>query len=131
MRGISKLISKSNMTYLPTSFPVYFYGMPDNRIYIIYIGTFDLGLIRGLEYVFGYFEDMNYEYQSGKIYYLNCMLSNTSDFFDLVNRPQIRYKIIGSCRNIDSMRDAVKIMEDFSTKRITTFKKKEAILLLN
>lgn len=129
MKELSKLISKSNMTYLPTSLPVYFYGMPDNRIYLIYSGTFDLNLVRDFEYVFGYFEDINYEYLTGKIYYLNCLLPNNSDFTDLINRPQIRYKIIGSCRNIESMRDAVKVMESLSTQPVSTLKMKELSLV--
>lgn len=63
-----KFICKVEKTHLPTAFPVYYFGMPDDRVYLIYSRLYDTpGGETRIEYVFAVLEEYSYNYETGTL----------------------------------------------------------------
>ena len=61
-----KLIYKAmgNEHYFPTPYPAYYYGMPDNKIYVIYSSHYEIpGGKVGSEFVIAELEEFSYNYE--------------------------------------------------------------------
>lgn len=101
------LIYKSNMTYFHTALPVYFYGMPDGNISLVYARFYEINFHNtGLEFVFAELEDFSYDFETGQIYRYSSIEICLDDFREMVDRPETRIKINKSVRNIDSYAEA-------------------------
>jgi hypothetical protein len=64
--GEPKLIykAKSEEHYFPTPYPAYYYGMPDNKVYVIYSNHYENpGLKVGFEFVIAVLEEFSYNYE--------------------------------------------------------------------
>jgi hypothetical protein len=106
MKVEAQLICKSNMTYLPSSLPVYFYGMPDDKIYLLYSRFYDINFHKaGMEFVFAVHEEFSYDYNFGKISF-NYSVIGIQDFIKMVDKPEQRIKILKVYRNIKSCTEA-------------------------
>lgn len=63
MQNSPKLIYKSLKTNHPTEFPAFFYGMPDNHVYVIYSRPYNTPKGRlHHEYIIALLEDFSYDY---------------------------------------------------------------------
>ncbi|WP_319589683.1 hypothetical protein [uncultured Draconibacterium sp.] len=63
MKSLSKLIHKSSITFLPTHYPVHFYGLPDGKIYLCFARFYKEGFNNtDLEFVFARHNDFEYNY---------------------------------------------------------------------
>lgn len=72
MRKFPILIYKSSETDLPTASPVFFYGMPDNRVYAVYskqIKTISGGI--RYEYNVALLEEYSFDYEKGVLFRLH------------------------------------------------------------
>ena len=119
MEVYSRLLFKSYMAYLPTSLPVYFYGMPDNKIYLVYARNYEKSFDEtGLEFVFAYHKDFTYDYDSYTIYYRNTIETSLSDFIDTIEQPSQRLKIKKVYRKINSYSRAQKKLEKMAVKML-------------
>ena len=95
------------MTYFHTALPVYFYGMPDGSISLVYARFYEINFhITGLEFVFAELDDFNYDFETGQIYSYSSIEICLDDFREMVDRPETRIKINKSLRNIDSYAEA-------------------------
>ena len=111
------LLYKSYMTYFPTSLPVYFYGMPDNKIYSIYTRFYEINFNNsGLEFVFAEHEDFSINYETGQIITREYIKINLSDFMECVDRPDTRVKILKVLRNLETFGDAQLILNEMAVK---------------
>jgi hypothetical protein len=111
------LICKSNMTYLPTSLPVYFYGMPDDRIYLIYSRFYDINFYKsGMEFVIAHHEDFSFDYESGQIITSHFGKIDVDGFIEMIDRPDQRIKILKVHRNLDSYADALGLLKIMAPK---------------
>lgn len=111
------LLYKSYMTYFPTALPVYFYGMPDNRIYSIYARFYEINFNNsGLEFVFAENEDFAINYETGQIVTREYLNIDLTDFKEFVDRPDPRLKIVKVLRNLDTYSDAQVILNDLAAK---------------
>lgn len=112
-----RLLHKSNNTQLQTSQPVYFYGLPDERIYIIYARFYEISFSKsGLEFVFAILEDYNYDFDSGKIMDANFIEINLLDFQNRLETSDFQIKIHKSYRNIKSFLEAQKKLNKKANK---------------
>ncbi len=60
-----KLIYKamSNKHYFPTPYPAYYYGIPDNKVYVIYSSHYEISSGKiGSEFVIAELEEFSYNY---------------------------------------------------------------------
>ena len=65
-KGEPKLIykAKGNEHYFPTPYPAYYYGMPDNKVYVIYSSHYEIpGGKVGFEFVIAELEEFSYNYE--------------------------------------------------------------------
>lgn len=103
----TRLLCKSHLTYFSTDMPVYFYGMPNGKIYCFYARFFEISLNHTeLEFVFGVHEDFTYDYESGKIIAYGFKEIHISDYVETVNSPDQRIRMVNVYRFFDSYADA-------------------------
>ena len=117
MKTKAMLLYKSYMTYFPTSLPVYFYGLPDNKIYSIYTRFYEINFNNsGLEFVFAEHEDFSINYETGEIITREYLKIDLSDFKESVDRPDPRVKILKVLRNLETYSDAQLILNEMAAK---------------
>ncbi len=82
------LLYKSYMTYFPTSLPVYFYGMPDGSIYIVYTRFYEINFNNpGLEFVFAELDDFSIDFESGQIFLRKYIKISLAGFKEKIDQP--------------------------------------------
>jgi len=103
----TRLLCKSHLTYFSTEMPVYFYGMPNGKIYCFYARFFEISLNHNEhEFVFAVHEDFTYDYESGKIIAYGFKETLLSDYEKIVNSPDQRIRIVNVYRFLESYADA-------------------------
>jgi len=103
----ARLIHKTNMSYLQTSLPVNFYGLPDGKVYLVYSRFYEIDFNRsGLEFVLATHEEFSYDYDSGDLYLSNDGKSLLPVFPEMVDKPDPVIKIFKVYRNFNSYGDA-------------------------
>jgi hypothetical protein len=103
----TRLLCKSHLTYFSTEMPVYFYGMPNGKIYCFYARFFEISLNHNEhEFVFAVHEDFTYDYESGKIIAYGFKETHLSDYAKIVNSPDQRIRIVNVYRFLESYADA-------------------------
>lgn len=71
------LIHKADKTWLPTTYPAYYYGAPDSKIYIIYAIPYQtLSGKSGLDFVIARHEEFAFDYKKNQ---LISLLSGAKD----------------------------------------------------
>lgn len=115
MKAHAILLYKSYMTYFTTSLPVYFYGLPDNKIYSIYARFYEIDFNNsGLEFVFAEQEDFTINYETGQICTREFVKIDLSGFKEIVDRPDPRLKILKVLRNLETYSDAQTILNQLA-----------------
>jgi hypothetical protein len=103
----TRLLCKSHLTYFSTDMPVYFYGMPNGRIYCFYARFSEVRLNHSIpEFVFAVHEDFTYNYESGKIIAFGFKETPLSDYTEIVNGPEQRVRIMNVYQFLESYADA-------------------------
>ena len=107
MEIFAKLIHKSFVTYLPTKFPVQFYGLPDGKVYIIYARFFEIKFQRsGLEFILAEHLEFSYNYDEEKLVSTGNQDSKKAVYAELVDKPDPKIKIIKVNREFNSFAEA-------------------------
>jgi hypothetical protein len=107
MENKTRLLCKSHLTYFSTDMPVYFYGMPNGKIYCFYACFFEISLNQTeLEFVFAVHEDFTYNYESGKIIAYGFKEIPICDYAEIINSPDQRVRIVNVSRFLKSYTDA-------------------------
>ncbi|HSM48696.1 MAG TPA: hypothetical protein VK872_12825 [Draconibacterium sp.] len=103
----TRLLCKSQLTYFSTDMPVYFYGMPNGRIFCFFARFLEVRLNQSiLEFVFAVHEDFTYDYESGKIIAYGYKETCISDYAEIVNSPDQRIRIMNVYPFLESYADA-------------------------
>ena len=109
METKARLIHKTNMSYLPTSLPVNFYGLPDGNIYLVYSRFYEVDFNRsGQEFVFAVHEEFSYDFDSDKLYLQSGNEKLFPVFPEMVDKPEPKIKIFKVYRNFKSYSEAQK-----------------------
>ncbi len=107
MEQKARLIYKSYMTYFHTFLPVYFYGMPNGKVYCFYARFIDNKTNRaGLEFIFARHDDFSYDYDSDRITTCGYLEINRQAFTELVDKPEQRITELKICGNLSSYAEA-------------------------
>lgn len=107
MENFAKLIHKSHITYLPTNFPVQFYGLPDGRVYIIFARFYEIKFQRsGLEFVTAEHLEFSYNYSEEKLIPNGINDSKKPIYSELVDKPNPKFKILKVNREFNSIGEA-------------------------
>jgi hypothetical protein len=107
MESNYRLLHKSDNTHLQTSLPVYFYGLPDSKIYLIYARFYEINFNKsGLEFVFAVLDDFYYDFELGQVITKDFKEINLSSFSGEVEKKEPQIRILKSYRNIKSFGEA-------------------------
>jgi hypothetical protein len=119
MEAYARFIHKSNVTYLPTILTAQFFGLPDGKVHIIYARFYEIKFERsGLEFVFAVHKDFSYDYEKGKLIPKNKNLHKVFIFNEMVDNPDLNFKILKVCRNMNSYSEAVNYLNKKAWKMI-------------
>ena len=122
MEIFAKLIHKSFVTYLPTNFPVQFYGLPDGKVYIIYARFFEIKYQRsGLEFILAEHLEFSYNHAEEELTSTRNQDSKKPVYSELVDKPNPKIKIIKVNREFNSFAEA---FNELNKKAKTQFQKK-------
>lgn len=107
MENYAKLIHKSHITYLPTNFPVQFYGLPDGKVYILFARLYEIKFQRsGIEFVTAEHLEFSYNYAEEKLILHGNPDSKKPVYSELVDKPSPRFKILKVNREFKSLAEA-------------------------
>lgn len=94
------------MTFLPTHYPVHFYGMPDGKVYLCFARFYEMGFEKSdLEFVFARHNDFSYDYD-------NEILIPNSEFRapvynEMVDNPDPNITILEVRKDVQSYVEAI------------------------
>ncbi|WP_297091320.1 hypothetical protein [uncultured Draconibacterium sp.] len=117
MKSFGKLIHKSYMTFLPTHYPVHYYGLPDGYVYLCYARLYEEGFHKtDLEYVFARHNDFKYNY-------LNEVVIPKAEFRapvynEMVDNPDPDITIVETRRDITSYAQAIKYLKSINQSTV-------------
>ncbi len=111
MESNYKLLHKSYNTHLRTSLPVYFYGLPNGAIYLVYARFYEISFNNpGLEFVFAVLKNYHYDFESGQVADKNYDELSLAYFSNNIEANEFDIKIIKAYRNIYSFREAIQFL---------------------
>lgn len=93
MKTKSKLIYRSENTCFQTLLPVYFYGMPDGKMLVLYTRfKSENPLDTTQEWIVAQHLDYSYNFGSGRIYTMTGQEVNFEEFMDLADNLEQRIR---------------------------------------
>lgn len=108
MENLAKLIHKSHITYLPTNFPVQFYGLPDGKVYILFARLYEIKFQRsGIEFITAEHLEFAYNYNEEKLILQGNHDSKKFVYSELVDKPNPKFKILKVNREFNSLAEAL------------------------
>lgn len=121
MESKAKLIYKSYMTYFHTFLPVYFYGMPNGKIYCMYGRFFDTKRNSSeIEFVFAEHEGFSYEYQTEELLANGQVRIDLQGFIEMVDQPDQRIKIIKTVGDFSSYSEAQSFLNSKAVEMVAS-----------
>ena len=112
MESFAKLIHRTNVSYLPTLFPVHYYGMPNGKIFIILSRYYEIKFGgSGLEFIFALHKDFSFDYESERIMQYQKKNRNSKMIFpELLDNPDMNIVIVKVTRNVSSYGQALNVL---------------------
>lgn len=107
MEPLGKLIYKTQSSNLPTSLPVYFYGLPDGKVYLIYSRFYEVNFSKtDLEFVIAVHKEFTFDFENEELYsaVLNDVIPPA--LYKIVDKADSKIKILKVYRNLNSYSDA-------------------------
>ena len=104
MEYYARIIYKTCISYLPTNFPVQFYGMPDGKVFLLYARSCEVN--PASEFVFAEHKEFFYDYAIDQLMYLKQGKSENAINNDMIDKPNPLYSILKVSRNTKSYSDA-------------------------
>ena len=115
MESKARLIHRTYLTYLPTTLPVNFYGLPDGKVYIIYSRFYEINFNNsGLEFVFAVHEEFLFDYKNEKLLTVTPLGQPINAV--LVDKPEPKIKILKVYRNVNTYSQAQKLLNEIAHK---------------
>ena len=112
METFAKLIHRTNVSYLPTLFPVHYYGMPNGKIFVVFSRYYEIKFGgSGLEFIFALHKDYSFDYENDRIIqYQKKNRDNKMIFPELLDHPDMNIVIVKIAREINSYGQAVSVL---------------------
>ena len=103
----AKLIHRTYASYLPTSFPAHYYGMPNGKIFLVFSRFYEADYgDSGLEFVFAEHKEFYYNYENETIIPAGQNSHQSNVFAEQVDAPSIKINIFNVTREINSYGEA-------------------------
>ena len=119
VKPLAKLIHKTYASYLPTAFPVHYYGMPNGKIYIIYSRFFEIKFGgSGMEFVFAEHKEFNFDYVNEVIVSAKKLKNGSVIFAESIDKPNQDITILRIRRGLNSYGEAFNILNQEAREMI-------------
>lgn len=107
MEKYARLIHQAQITFLPTSFPVKYFGMPNGKVYILFarLKKKEPRFSR-MEYVLAEHLDFDYNYQTDTLIPKNGLKCHKKVYNEMVDNPDPKTKILKIYSRVTSFTDA-------------------------
>lgn len=103
----AKLIHKTHTTYLPTPFPVHYYGMPNGKIYLVFSRFYEVDYGKcGLEFVFAVHSEFTFNYEKEELNSNYDNVYRTPIYSEMIDKPEPKIKTVKIYRNLNSYGEA-------------------------
>jgi elongation factor P hydroxylase len=113
----AKLIHKTHTTYLPTPFPVHYYGMPDGRIYLVFSRFYEVDYGEtGLEFIFAVHKEFSFDYEKEELNAVSNEFYRTPIYSEMIDKPEPKIKTIKIYRNLNSYGEAQALLNKKAIK---------------
>ncbi|QIA08889.1 hypothetical protein [Draconibacterium halophilum] len=113
MKSLSKLIHESSMTFLPTHYPVHFYGLPDGKVYLCFARFYEAGFNNtDLEFVFARHNDFRYNHKEEVI--IPKAEFRAPVYNEMVDNPDPDITVLEVRRDIQSYTEAVNYIDSLN-----------------
>lgn len=128
MVSVAKLIHEASVSYLPTKFPVHYYGLPDGKVYLIFARFYNKGFGKsGIEFVFAQHKEFLFDYKNETVLPATNDFKRTKLFNESVDKPNPKIKIYKIYKKLNSFAEAkAKLNEE--AKKIPVIKKKNKVV---
>ena len=94
MESAAKLIHYSHLTYLPTNLPALFFGMPDDKVYMIYGRYYKVKSNKTeLEFIFAVHTEFSFDYMNGKLIPGEVTNSKYPVYNGMVDKPEPKFPL--------------------------------------
>ena len=109
----AKLIHRACASYLATSLPVNFYGLPNGNICLVYSRFYEISFDRSeLEFVFALHDEFYYDYEKSLLFIINSEGEKKFVRDEMVDKPEPKIRIIKVARSLNSYNDAQKNLNE-------------------
>lgn len=107
----AKLIHQTHTTYLPTQFPVHYYGMPNGKIYLVFSRFYEIDYGKtGLEFIFAIHQEFSYDYEKDTLYSVYAEGYGTPIYSEMIDKPDPKIKTVKIYRNLNSYGEALALL---------------------
>lgn len=112
MEAFAKLIHRTNVSYLPTLFPVHYYGMPNGKIFVVFSRYYEIKFGgSGLEFIFALHKDYSFDYEKDRVVQFQKKERDSKMIFpELLDHPDMKIVIVKIARGINSYGQALNVL---------------------
>ena len=116
MRNV-KLLFTAKETYIKTPFPAYYYGSPDNKVYVIYKSSYLTPSGKtGHEFVIARHEQFFYNYLEDKI--IEKYTNKTPFLNSYIDKPNLLLSIVKNSKSCKSDEQAEELLNIWISKEV-------------
>lgn len=127
MEYLAKIIHKTHLSYLPTTYPVQFYGMPNGKVLFTYARDSSTKTER--EFVFAEHYEFTYDYLRGKLLVNNNGIMKNAINNEMIDKPDPRFTIFLVSKTIRSYTEAFNKLNLIAIELMNEDEAKKTILL--
>lgn len=116
MKSDVRFLFKSHLTQIETKLPVYYFGLPNGKLYLIYARFYEVKFDKSdLEFVMAIRKEFSYNVEDGSLYINNSGKNERVTIEDL-EKADPKIKIVKVYRNVNSFEEAKKKLEKRAQK---------------
>ena len=113
----AKLIHKTHTTYLPTPFPVHFYGMPNGKIYLVFSRFYEVDYGKtGIEFIFAVHKEFYYDYEKDELNSVHNEFFSNPIYSETIDKPEPKIKTLKIYRDLNSYGEAQALLNQKAIK---------------
>lgn len=127
MEYLAKIIHKTHLSYLPTAYPVQFYGMPNGKVLFTYAR--DSTIKTQQEFIFAEHKEFSYDYLRGKLLFHKNGTVKDAINNEMIDKANPVYSIFLVSKTICSYTEAFKKLNHMANRMMNENKAKKTIRL--
>jgi len=130
MNGKARLIYKTNNTCFPRFLPVYFYGLPNEKMLILYTREKENNLTRkSLEWVVASHLDFHYDYESDAILDNENQVYGFEEFMEFIDQMEQRVRLLQTFGSFYNQTEAEQFYNSNASKMLYNLEPARAMMI--